>query len=157
MNLEQRVTELENRAIRYRNALVLLVVGVCAVVVVGATTDDGVIRGRYLVLENNQGVAVIWAGANTDGDGLLKVISKTGTDLIYAGASTDGDGLLKVMSKTGTDLIYAGASTSGNGFFFEGFNKTGEGVVQLSADDYGNGVVGAYNRKGKGRTLKPGP
>jgi hypothetical protein len=30
-------------------------------------------------------------------------------------------------------------------------------VVQLSADDYGNGVVGVYNRKGKGRTLKPGP
>ena len=36
-------------------------------------------------------------------------------------------------------------------------NKTGEGVVHLSVDDYGNGVVGAYNRKGKGRTLKPGP
>ena len=40
---------------------------------------------------------------------------------------------------------------------FEGFNKTGEGVVQLYADDYGNGVVGAFNRKGKGRTLEPGP
>jgi hypothetical protein len=26
-----------------------------------------------------------------------------------------------------------------------------------NADDYGNGVVGAYNRKGMGRTLKPGP
>jgi hypothetical protein len=198
--LERRIAELERRAIRYRNTLVLLVVGVCAVVVVGATTDDGVIRGRALVLKNDQGEMVVWAGASTSGNGLLKVTSKTGTDLIYAGASTegdgllkvisktgtdliyaggsteghglltvssetgtdliyagadiDGDGLLKVKSKTGTDLIYAGASTDGNGFFFEGFNKTGEGVVQLSADDYGNGVVGAYNRKGKGRTLK---
>ena len=42
----------------------------------------------------------------------------------------------------------------GTGFFFEGYNKTGEGVVQLFADDYGNGVVYAGNRKGKGRTLK---
>ena len=87
MNLEQRVTELENRAIRYRNALVLLVVGVCAVVVVGATMDDGVIRGQYLFLENDQGETVVWAGANDNGDGMLTVMSKTGTDLIYAGAS----------------------------------------------------------------------
>jgi hypothetical protein len=62
-----------------------------------------------------------------------------------------------VNSKTGTNLIFTGASSRGNGFFFEGYNKTGEAVVQLSADDYGNGVVGAYNRKGKGRTLQPGP
>ena len=30
-------------------------------------------------------------------------------------------------------------------------NKTGETIVTLSADDYGNGEVGAWNRKGKGR------
>ena len=29
-------------------------------------------------------------------------------------------------------------------------------MVQLYVDDYGNGVVGAYNRKGKGRTLELG-
>jgi hypothetical protein len=38
-----------------------------------------------------------------------------------------------------------------------GYNKTGDGAVQPYADEYGNGVVGAYNRKGEGRTLKPGP
>lgn len=37
------------------------------------------------------------------------------------------------------------------------FNKTDEDVVQLRVDEYGNGVVGAYNRKGQGRTLQPGP
>ena len=36
------------------------------------------------------------------------------------------------------------------------FNKTGETVVEIYADEYGNGVVGAYNRKGKGRIMKPG-
>ena len=36
-------------------------------------------------------------------------------------------------------------------------NKTGESIANLYADDYGNGVVGARDRKGRGRTLKPGP
>ena len=35
------------------------------------------------------------------------------------------------------------------------FNKTGEDVVQIYADEYGNGVVGTWNCKGK--TLQPGP
>ena len=35
--------------------------------------------------------------------------------------------------------------------------ETGEMIANMSADKDGNGVVGAYNRKGKGRTLKPGP
>jgi len=35
-------------------------------------------------------------------------------------------------------------------------NKTGEEVVQILVDEYGNGKVGAYNRKGMGKTLKPG-
>jgi hypothetical protein len=74
-----------------------------------------------------------------------------------AGADTEGDGLLMVNSKSGKDLVRAGAGGDRNGFLFEGYNKTGEAVVQLAVDDYGNGVVGAYNRKGKGRTLKPGP
>ena len=34
---------------------------------------------------------------------------------------------------------------------------TGESIATMYADEYGNGVVGAWNRKGKGRTLKPGP
>jgi hypothetical protein len=35
-------------------------------------------------------------------------------------------------------------------------NETDEAVVQIFADEYGNGYVGAFNRKGKGRTLQPG-
>ena len=36
-------------------------------------------------------------------------------------------------------------------------NKTEEKIVTIRADEYGNGVVGAWNRKGEGRTLTPGP
>ncbi len=38
-----------------------------------ATTDDGVIRGRSLFLQNKQGETVIVAGAGADGNGLLPV------------------------------------------------------------------------------------
>ena len=89
--------------------------------------------------------------------GGIGVISREGKQVVGLGASADGNGSLEIFSNTGETLIYAGALKSGSGFIFRGYNKTGEGVVQLSADDYGNGVVGAYNRKGKGRTLKPGP
>ena len=36
-------------------------------------------------------------------------------------------------------------------------NRAGEEQVTLDADEYGNGLVGAYNGEGKGRTLEPGP
>ena len=50
-----------------------------------------------------------------------------------------------------------GLGVGENGGYLEVFNKTGEVVVGLHTDEYGNGVVDAYNRKGKGRTLQPGP
>ena len=43
-----------------------------------------------------------------------------------------------------------------NGGDFRISNKTGEDVVQILVDEYGNGYVGAFNRKGMGRTLQPG-
>ena len=52
-------------------------------------------------------------------------------------------------------LMAAPAGYSGGDLRIE--NKTGETVIRLSVDDYGNGVVYAGNRKGKGRTLQPGP
>ena len=54
-------------------------------------------------------------------------------------------------------LTSMGVPTIDTGGMVAVFNKTGESVVQLLADEYGNGLVGAWNRKGKGRTLKPGP
>ncbi len=42
-----------------------------------------------------------------------------------------------------------------NGGSIKVLNKTGEEVVTLGVDEYGNGQVGAWNRKGVGRTLEP--
>ena len=116
MDLEQRVVELERRTTRYRNAMVLLVVGICAVAVVGATTDDGVIRGRELRLSNGAGQDVFVAKADsTGGDGMFGILLGSGEVVVYGGTSTKGNGNLMVSSKAGTDLIYAGASDRGNG------------------------------------------
>ena len=56
MTIEQRLECLERRANRYRNALVLLVMSVCSVALIGATTDDGIIRGKGLFISDD-GVA----------------------------------------------------------------------------------------------------
>ena len=55
----------------------------------------------------------------------------------------------------GKDLV--GLNTSDNGGMIYVSNKTGETIAQMGADEYGNGLVGAYNRKGMGRRLEPGP
>jgi hypothetical protein len=182
-DLEQRITELERRTTRYRNMLVALVVGICAVAVVGATTDDGIIRGRILMIENQKGKPVVVVKAddavgegpgnggvyisNSEGklavillvdgygNGDLRVFSKSMTPLVQAGALDDGHGALKVYSNDGD--LRTGIAGNEDGFQISGFNKTGDEVVHAYTDEYGNGVVGAYNRKGMGKTLEPGP
>ena len=64
-------------------------------------------------------------------------------------------GSVKTLGPNGKELVALG--TSDNGGVINVVNKTGETVVQMYADEYGNGLVGAYNRKGRGRTLQPGP
>ena len=49
-----------------------------------------------------------------------------------------------------------GASSDDTGGMVTVYNKTGEAIADMVADEYGNGKVGVWNRKGKGRTLKPG-
>ena len=60
-----------------------------------------------------------------------------------------------VFDKTGKRAILI--TSDENGGLMGILNKTDESVVLLHADEYGNGVVGAFNRKGKGKTLTPGP
>jgi len=59
------------------------------------------------------------------------------------------------MSAKGKDLVVLNASDNGGLVYV--YNKTDESIAQMGADEYGNGVVYAGNRKGKGRTLQPGP
>ena len=70
--------------------------------------------------------------------------------VVTLGTTTEGDGAVTTYTPSGKEL---GAAMEGGSV--QVFNKTGESIGQIYADEYGNGVVGAWNRKGKGRTLKP--
>ena len=70
-------------------------------------------------------------------------------------ATVDGEGTVRTYAPNGQELVALG--TNDNGGLIYVYNKTGEFIAEMRADEYGNGVVGAYNRKGIGRTLKPGP
>jgi len=63
--------------------------------------------------------------------------------------------MVTIFQPNGKELVALGANASGG--MIEVYNKTGEGIASMNVDEYGNGVVGAWNRKGKGRTLQPGP
>ena len=62
----------------------------------------------------------------------------------------EGEFRISTWSASGKDLVALGATPNGSLVYV--YNKTGEDIVQLFAEDYVNGVVGAWNRKGKGRT-----
>ena len=76
-------------------------------------------------------------------------------------AGTMRGGTVRTYQTNGKNLVSLAATFYGGDFNTGGminvYNKTDEDVVQMYANEYGNGVVGAFNRKGKGRTLKPGP
>ena len=62
---------------------------------------------------------------------------------------------MAVHGKDGNPVVMVQAIATGG--LLALFNKTDELVVRAYADEYGNGVVGAYDRKGTGNELKPGP
>ena len=64
-------------------------------------------------------------------------------------------GAVTTYQPNGKRLVTLGNSDNGGLVYV--YNKTGESIAQMYADEYGNGVVSAGNRKGRGRTLKPGP
>lgn len=47
-------------------------------------------------------------------------------------------------------------SANGDGGVAQLVDKSGEATVKIYADERENGVVGAYNRKGEGKVIKPG-
>jgi hypothetical protein len=75
--------------------------------------------------------------------------------LVELGATTGDNGRVTTYQPNGQPLLDLSGTENGGGI--EVYNKTGEGIAQMVADEYGDGLVGAYDRKGKGRTLKPGP
>ena len=119
--------------------------------------------------------------ADKDGHGSIVVLDREGSGLFIMGAGkkdnivhpaflvigadnrpvvwlgTVGERLSGAMNfyGPGSTFVTIGATSDGGKIVVK--NKTGEAVCALGVDEYGNGVVLAADRNGKGRTLKPGP
>ena len=95
------------------------------------------------------GKELVDLSAATDGYGSVTTFAPSGKELVKLNSTVDGSGSVTMHALSGKELVKL--TTTDNGGFVEVFNKTGETIVQLGADDYGNGEVGVWNRKGKGR------
>jgi hypothetical protein len=161
MTLEQRVDGLERRLSRYRSAMMVMALVLVAGVTMGQATNGSrelqQIRTRDIMIMNEDGEPAIHLTYDRRGNGMAFFMSGQGELLASIGTSTDTGWLNLNAADEGSSQGIVAVGRSDNGGEISLWNKTGEEVVQLYADEYGNGVVGAFNRKGKGRTLKPGP
>ncbi len=73
--------------------------------------------------------------------------------------ATNQGGIFSISDNDANNSILAlmGKNDNHTGGQFSIYNKTGEVVCRMNVDAYGNGEVGAWDRKGMGRTLTPGP
>jgi hypothetical protein len=184
--IEERLDQLEKRNRRLTAALAVLTVAMCAMVTMAATDLDqygkmGVfdtVVAKRLWIQNDAGQIVIALVKAEGGNGMLMTMSAKGKELVTLGATVGGEGAVTTYQSNGKRVVTLGATVGGegtvttyqpngkelvdlgasdNGGLVYVWNKTGEGIVQMKADEYGNGVVWAGNRKGMGRTLEPGP
>ena len=159
MTVEQRLDQLEKRNKRLTVGLTMMAVVVCAVVTMAATGEKNAVfdkvMARSILVKNDAGDIVVALGANYGGDGLALTRSAKGKDLVMLSSTENGNGMVKTYQPNGKILV--ALTSTDDGGLIEVSNKTGEGIVSMGADEYGNGEVGAWNRKGMGRTLKPGP
>ena len=181
MTVEHRLDQLEKRNKRLTVALTMIVVAMCAVVTVAATGEKysvfDTVVARHIAVVNDAGEIVVSLGANDGGNGLVYTMSANGNDLVMLTSTDNGNGAVTTYQSNGKDLVNLTSTDNGgtvktyqpngkmlvdlssndNGGVVDVFNKKGEGIAQMHADEYGNGAVGSYDRKGRGRTLKPGP
>ena len=115
-------------------------------------------RGQGTVTTwNDQGKELVKLGATKGGRGTVTTSNDQGKEIVKLGATVEGDGTITTFDGQGKQLVDIGIMVDGEGGRLQVYNKTGEFVCILAVDEYGNGVIGAFDRNGKGRTLKPGP
>ena len=158
MTVEQRLQQLEKRNKRLTVALTMTVVAMCAVVTMAATGEKysgfDTVVARHIAVVNDEGEIVVSLGANDDGNGLVYTMSANGNDLVMLTSTDNGNGAVTTYQSNGKDLV--NLTSTDNGGMVYVMNKTNETIADMKADEYGNGLVGAYNSKRDWRTLKPG-
>ena len=78
----------------------------------------------------------------------MQTYQPNGRKLVQLNSTVDGQGMVATHQSDRKMLVALGVND--NGGLVVVSNKTGEGIAQMSADEYGNGVVGTFNPKAKG-------
>jgi hypothetical protein len=135
MSIEQRLEQVERQTKRLRIAVVVLAAALCGVVSMAAKGDD---IGNFKEIYAKE----IYATKIVVKD------PKSPTD-IHMVVHRFGGGITIDNANESSVNLSANSHENGGSIFLT--NKTGDQVITIGADDYGNGEVGAWNRKGKGR------
>lgn len=96
------------------------------------------------------GQSIVSLGVENEGYGTVRTFNTSGQNLVSL-FSYNGNGRLTTFNSSGQPLVGLGSTENGGEAVV--FNKTGERIITLRPDEYGNGQVGAWNRKGKGRVF----
>jgi hypothetical protein len=106
------------------------------------------IRARRIVIVNDARQEVVKLWANKDG-GIVSFFNKTGTYVAGMGAAELG-GLVSVRNKDSTPAVGIGSNRAGIVLF----NRAGTiGVVEISATEDDDGMVGVSNKAGSPGTI----
>lgn len=159
------------KRIDLKSVIIGLLSGVCIMLMMGQAKEEkpkadmsnvyDIIKTKDLQIMNDEGVRVGRFSSTFVDGGHFDVCDSKGKTVMSAmaieSASVPAHGGIFLKCNEKYQLVMAARDDEDRGAYINLYNKTGEDVVQLSADAYGNGVVGAFDRKGKGRTLEPGP
>ena len=151
--------EKQNRYMKLAGVFFLSVIS--ASLLTGAAKKSEVtkeIKAQRIVMLDSRGRERIVMEEPVGGLARFKMLSFDGKSMFSTDIVGDQMVVMQFSNKQEENRIriFAGHKDE-NGGCIGIVNKTGETVVELKADEYGNGLVGAYNRKGMGRTLQPGP
>ena len=100
------------------------------------------------------GRKLVQLNSTEEGNGIITTHHSHGGPLVELGATVDGQGMVATHQSDRKMLVALGVND--NGGLMVVSNKTGEGIAQMSADAYGNGVVGTFNPKAKGERFNLG-
>jgi hypothetical protein len=166
MTLEDRVDALERHVSRYRGAMMVMALVLVAGVVMGQAPRDVEFREitcRKLTFgAQGEGIGELSADAmifrGKDGGiiishSMVNFVTKDSTGPSVSVGLFQGVGVIAVHQEDGN--IGVGLASDSRGGEITVYNNTRDKVITMKTDEYGNGVVGAYNRKGLGRTLTP--
>ena len=100
---------------------------------------------RNLYVTDDAGDNVVVLGTKDGDNGVVLTRSATGKDLVELPSTVDDESVVTTYQPYCQPLVLLGLTNPFTGGMIQVNNKTGETIVNVQADEYGNGVAGAYN------------